>query len=153
MTVNQIYTLMNTVTGEILGKSDIVAEDLSNVVDIGKELFSNTDVDNYVKSLVNHIGKVIFVNRPYAGNVPSMIMDAWEFGSVLEKIQADMPAATENKSWELTDGQSYDPNVFYQPKVSAKFFNSRVTFEVPMSFTEKQVKDSFSSASLLRLTH
>lgn len=149
MTVNQIYTLMNTVTGEILGKSDIVAEDLSNVVDIGKELFSNTDVDNYVKSLVNHIGKVIFVNRPYAGNVPSMIMDAWEFGSVLEKIQADMPAATENKSWELTDGQSYDPNVFYQPKVSAKFFNSRVTFEVPMSFTEKQVKDSFSSASQL----
>lgn len=149
MTVNQIYTLMNTVTGEILGKSDIVAEDLSNVVDIGKELFSNTDVDNYVKSLVNHIGKVIFVNRPYAGNVPSMIMDAWEFGSVLEKIQADMPAATENKSWELTDGQSYDPNVFYQPKVSAKFFNSRVTFEVPMSFTEKQVKDSFSSAAQL----
>lgn len=149
MTVNQIYTLMNTVTGEILGKSDIVAEDLHNVVDLGKELFSNTDVDNYVKSLVNHIGKVIFVNRPYAGNVPSMIMDAWEFGSVLEKIQADMPAATENKSWELTDGQSYDPNVFYQPKVSAKFFNSRVTFEVPMSFTEKQVKDSFSSAAQL----
>ena len=149
MTVNQIYTLMNTVTGEILGKSDIVAEDLSNVVDLGKELFSNTDVDNYVKSLVNHIGKVIFVNRPYAGNVPSMIMDSWEFGSVLEKIQADMPAATENKSWELTDGQSYDPNVFYQPKVSAKFFNSRVTFEVPMSFTEKQVKDSFSSAAQL----
>ena len=149
MTVKQIYTLMNTVTGEILGKSDIVAEDLSNVVDIGKELFSNTDVDNYVKSLVNHIGKVIFVNRPYAGNVPSMIMDSWEFGSVLEKIQADMPAATENKSWELTDGQSYDPNVFYQPKVSAKFFNSRVTFEVPMSFTEKQVKDSFSSAAQL----
>lgn len=149
MTVNQIYTLMNTVTGEILGKSDIVAEDLSNVVDIGKELFSNSDVDNYVKSLVNHIGKVIFVNRPYAGNVPSMIMDSWEFGSVLEKIQADMPAATENKSWELTDGQSYDPNVFYQPKVSAKFFNSRVTFEVPMSFTEKQVKESFSSAAQL----
>ena len=149
MTVKQIYTLMNTVTGEILGKSDIVAEDLSNVVDIGKELFSNTDVDNYVKSLVNHIGKVIFVNRPYAGNVPSMIMDSWEFGSVLEKIQAAMPAATENKSWELTDGQSYDPNVFYQPKVSAKFFNSRVTFEVPMSFTEKQVKDSFSSAAQL----
>lgn len=149
MTVNQIYTLMNTVTSEIIGKSDVVKEDLSNVVDVGKELFSNTDVDNYVKSLVNHIGKVIFVNRPYTGNVPSMMMDAWEFGSVLEKIQADIPQATENKSWELTDGQSYDPNVFYKPTVSVKFFNSRVTFEVPMSFTEKQVKDSFSNAAQL----
>ena len=149
MTVKQIYTLMNTVTSEILGKSDVVKEDLSNVVDVGKELFSNTDVDNYVKSLVNHIGKVIFVNRPYTGNVPSMMMDSWEFGSVLEKIQADIPQATENKSWELTDGQSYDPNVFYKPTVSVKFFNSRVTFEVPMSFTEKQVKDSFSNAAQL----
>lgn len=149
MTVQQIYNLMNTVTSEIIGKSNIVKEDLSNVVDVGKELFSNTDVDNYVKSLVNHIGKVIFVNRPYTGNVPSMMMDSWEFGSVLEKIQADIPQATENKSWELTDGQSYDPNVFYKPTVSVKFFNSRVTFEVHMSFTEKQVKDSFSNAAQL----
>jgi hypothetical protein len=149
MTVQQIHTLMNTVTSEILGKSDVVADDLSNVVDVGKELFSNTDVDNYVKSLVNHIGKVIFVNRPYTGNVPSMMMDSWEFGSVLEKIQADIPQATENSSWELTDGKSYDPNVFYKPSVSVKFFNSRVTFEVPMSFTEKQVKESFSNAAQL----
>lgn len=149
MKVEQIYNLMNSVTNEILGKSDIVAEDLSNVVDIGTEIFNASAVDNYVKSLVNHIGKVIFVNRPYAGNVPSIMMDTWEFGSVMEKIQADIPVATENKSWELTNGTSYDPNVFYKPTVTAKFFNSRVTFEVPMSFTERQVKDSFSNAAQL----
>ena len=149
MTVVQIKDLMNSVTTEILGKGDIVAEDLSNVVDIGKEIFDNTNVDNYVKSLVNHIGKVIFVNRPYTGNIPSMLMDSWEFGSVLEKIQADIPDATENSTWDLQDGKSYDPNVFYKPKVSAKFFNSKVTFEVPMSFTERQVKESFSSAAQL----
>lgn len=149
MTVVQIKDLMNSVTTEILGKGNIVAEDLSNVVDIGKEIFDNTDVDNYVKSLVNHIGKVIFVNRPYTGNIPSMLMDSWEFGSVLEKIQADIPDATENSTWDLQDGKSYDPNVFYKPKVSAKFFNSKVTFEVPMSFTERQVKESFSSAAQL----
>ena len=149
MTVVQIKDLMNSVTTEILGKGNIVAEDLSNVVDVGKEIFDNTNVDNYVKSLVNHIGKVIFVNRPYTGNIPSMLMDSWEFGSVLEKIQADIPNATENKTWELQDGKSYDPNVFYKPKVSAKFFNSKVTFEVPMSFTERQVKESFSSAAQL----
>ena len=149
MKVEQIYSLMNGVTSEVLGKTDIVKEDLSNVVDLGKEIFDNVNVDNYVKSLVNHIGKVIFVNRPYSGNIPSMLMDSWEFGSVLEKINADIPNATENKSWDLTDGTSYDPNVFYKPSVSAKFFNSKVTFEVPMSFTEMQVKDSFSSVAQL----
>lgn len=149
MKVTQIYTLMNSVTGEVLGKTDLIKEDLSNVVDVGKEIFDNTSVDNYVKSLVNHIGKVIFVDRPYSGNIPSMMMDSWEFGSVLEKISADIPEATENKSWDLQDKQSYDTNVFYKPSVSAKFFNSKVTFEVPMSFTELQVKESFSSSNQL----
>lgn len=149
MKVEQIYSLMNDVTGEILGESAVLAEDLSNVVDIGVQVFNATDVDAYVKSLVNHIGKVIFVNRPYSGAVPSVLMDAWEFGSVLEKISADLPEATENESWKLEHGASYDPNVFYQPVVTAKFFNKRVTFEIDMSFTELQVKQSFSSAEQL----
>lgn len=149
MTVQQIYTLMNTVTGEVLGKTDLVAEDLSNVVAVGTELFSNTDVDNYVKSLVNHIGKVIFVNRPYSGKIPSVLMDSWEFGSVLEKVSCDTPEAEENESWDLVDGQEYKQDIFYKPTVSAKFYNSKVTFEVPMSFTEKQVKESFSNAAQL----
>lgn len=149
MEVKQIYSLVNDISKEILGDTVIVNEDLSNVVDIGTAIFDATSVDNYVKSLVNHIGRVIFVNRPYAGSVPSVLMDAWEFGSVLEKVSADLPEATENESWELTDGTSYDPNIFYKPSVNAKFFNSKVTFEIPMSFTEKQVKESFSNASQL----
>lgn len=149
MKVTQVYELLNSVTNEILGETDIVKEDLSNVVDVGVAIFDNTSIDNYVKSLVDHIGKVIFVNRPYAGTAPSVLMDGWEFGAVLEKLQADLPEATENESWSLEPGQSYDPNIFYKPVVSAKFFQKRVTFEVPMSFTEKQVKGSFSSAEQL----
>ena len=149
MNVKQIYELMNTVTGEVLGKTNLVAEDLSNVVDVGTEVFNASAVDNYVKSLVNHIGKVVFVNRPYSGKIPSVLMDGWEFGSVLEKIACDTPEATENESWDLVDGQEYKQDIFYQPTVSAKFFNSKVTFEVPMSFTEKQVKESFSNAAQL----
>lgn len=147
MEVKQIYEILNTVTDEILGKNDIVAEDLSNIVDIGTEIFNATDVDNYVKSLVNKVGKVVFVNRPYSGNVPSVLMDSWEFGSVLQKISADLPKATENEDWELEDGKSYDTNVFYKPTVTNKFFNNKVTFEINMSFTERQVKESFNSAS------
>lgn len=149
MLVEQIYSLMNTVTGEVLGETGLVQEDLSNIVDVGTQLFDATSIDNYVKSLVNHIGRVVFVNRPYEGGAPSVLMDAWEYGSVMEKITAALPEATENQSWELQDGQSYDPNVFTKPDVSAKFFNSRTTFEIPMSFTERQVKESFSDAQQL----
>ena len=149
MEVKQIYELINGVSEEVLGKTDIVAEDLTGIVDLGTEVFNQNAVDNYVKSLVNHIGKVIFVNRPYVGKVPSVLMDAWEFGSVLEKINADIPEAEENDTWNLTDGAEYKQDVFHKPIVSAKFFNSKITFEVPVSITERQVKESFSSAAQL----
>ena len=149
MQVQQIHSLVNNITKELLGKSDLLQEDLSNVVDVGTELFNNVGLDNYVKSLVNKVGKTIFVNRPYSGNIPSVLMDSWEFGSVLEKIQADIPEAEENESWNLVDGRTYNQDVFYKPSVSAKFFNKKVTFEIPMSFTELQVKESFTSANQL----
>lgn len=149
MEVKQIYQIINEVSGEVLGKTDIVQDDLTGIVDLGTEVFNQNAVDNYVKSLVNHIGKVIFVNRPYAGKVPSVLMDAWEFGSVLEKISADVPAAEENETWDLEDGHTYSQDVFHKPTVTAKFFNSKVTFEVPVSITERQVKESFSNAAQL----
>lgn len=146
MDVKQIYNLVNTVSGEVLGNTELVHEDLTGLVDLGNEVFNQNAVDNYVKSLVNHIGKVVFVNRPYSGKVPSVLMDAWEFGSVLEKISADVPNAEENDTWNLQDGKEYKQDVFHKPTVTAKFFNSKVTFEVPVSITERQVKESFSSA-------
>ena len=149
MKITQLYTLINNVTKEILGETAVVNEDLSNVVDIGKSIFDQTSVDNYVKKLVNHIGKVVFQNRAYAGGVPSVLMDAWEFGSVLQKVSMALPEATENESWKLVDGQQYKQDVFTAPKVEAKFYNSKVTFEIPMSFTELQVKESFSSREQL----
>ena len=149
MKVTQLYDLVNQTTKEVLGETAVLQDDLSNVVDIGKEIINRENVDAYVKKLVNHIGKVIFVNRLYSGGVPSVMMDSWEYGSILEKITADMPTATESKSFDLNDGEDYSPNVFYKPSVSAKFFNSMVTFEIPMSFTELQVKQSFSSAAQL----
>jgi len=149
MKINQLHTLVNTVTQEILGETGVLSEDLSNVVDIGKSIIDSDNVDNYVKKLVNHIGKVVFNNRLYSGGAPSVLMDSWEYGSILEKVTADLPTASENDSYNLQNGRDYSPDIFYQPSVSAQFFNSKITFEIPVSFTERQVKESFSNANRL----
>lgn len=146
MKMNQVYEILNTITQEMLGDSVIVNEDLSNIVDIGRAFENAGSLDNYVRKLNDHIGKMVFVDRVYSGRAPSVLMDGWEYGSILEKVRGDLPDATENESWELEDGASYDPNIFTRPKVSVKFFNDRTTFEVPVSFTERQVKSAFSSA-------
>ena len=146
MKVTQIHTLLNTVTNEVLGTENIVKEDLTNLVDVGTEIVNADKVDNFVNKLVHHIGKVQFNNEKYIGKAKNVLMDSWEFGSILQKIDAELPQAVENDSWNLVNGESYDPNIFYQPKVSSQFFDSKVTFEIPISFAEKQVKGSFSNA-------
>ena len=146
MQVTQIHTLLNTVTSEVLGIQDLVKEDLTNLVDVGTEIINADKVDNFVNKLVHHIGKVQFNNEKYTGKAKNVLMDSWEFGAILQKIDAELPKAFENDTWKLVNGESYDPNIFYQPKVSSQFFDSKVTFEIPISFAEKQVKGSFSNA-------
>ena len=147
MDVKQVYSFVNAAQTEVLGETSVLAEDLSNLVDIGDSLANANGIETYARALNNHIGKMIFVTRAYRGSVPGVLRDGWEFGSILEKVRAELPAATENESWELQDGQSYDPNIFYKPSVSVKFYNSKITFEIPASFTEKQIKQSFSNAN------
>lgn len=149
MKITQIKDLVNSSLKEVDGTSILLKEDLSNVVDVGKDILDKDDIDNFVKKLVDRVGKTVFNNRVYQGSAPSVLMDAWEYGSVVEKVDADMPNVEENDSWNLQDGKSYDQDIFYQPKVSAKFFNSKVTFDIPMSFTKMQVKSAFNSATEL----
>lgn len=176
MKVKQIYDILNSMCMDILGqphiigsddivyksaadlpsgvteksKTWIVNEDLSNVVDIGKTIFDATSVDNYINKLINHIGRVVFVDRVYSPVVASIMKASWEYGSILEKIDCDMPESEKNPKWELKNGQEYKQDTFKSPdNVRAKFFNNAVTFQISMSFTEDQVKESFSSATQL----
>lgn len=149
MQVKQIKDLVNTSLKEINGSETLLKDDLSNVVDVGTEVFNTDQVDNFVKKLIDRIGYTAFNNRVYQGSAPSVLMSSWEFGSVLEKVDAELPDAEENDSWNLENGKSYNQDIFYQPKVSAKFFNSKVTFDIPLSFTKMQVKSAFNSASEL----
>ena len=150
MEIKQIYPLVNEATNEALGVEALVQEDLGNIVEVGKAVFNANAMDKYVKALVNRIGKMIFVNRVYEGSAPSVLMDGWEYGSVMQKVSMGLPEATENETWELTDGQSYDPHIFHAPKgVVAKYYNKYITFEIDMSFTENQLKMSFNSVTEL----
>ena len=148
MKVTQIAELVNGITEQVLGKSaELTAENMKNIVDIGTQLTDSANIDNYVRSLADRIGKVIFVDRPYSGSAPAVFYDSWDYGSILEKITAEMPDATINETWELTDGKDYSQDVFHKPVVSSKFFNKKVTFECEQSYTERQVKSAFISPS------
>lgn len=149
MEVKQIYAIMNGITKEMLGDEVIVKEDLSNIVELGQQFEDVVGLDNYVKKLPDHVGRVVFVDRKYEGRAPQILMDGWEYGSIMEKIMTRIPEAVENEDWQLVDGASYDPNVFHAPDVLGEFWNKRTTFEIDMSITRKQVKSSFDGVTQL----
>lgn len=147
MLVEQVYELLNQITGELTGKEDLVTNDLSNVIDVGTAIFDATSVDNYVKSLVNKVGRFIAVNRTYKPPYPNIKRDSWEYGSVLQKVRCAIPEAEANPSWQLTAGEGANQFLFTPPTVTTQFWNSKTTYDISMSFTEMQVKESFNSRS------
>lgn len=147
MNVKQIANMLNTeILPEITGESVLVEEDLSNIVDIGKEVLGATDVDNYVRKLIDRVGRMIFVDRTYRTDAPNITREAWEWGSILEKVRCEVPDFVENDTWQLQAGQSYDPFVFNPPSVKAVFYNRTTAFECDISICERQVKESFINA-------
>lgn len=146
MEVKQIYTILNTVNTEVLGESTLLQEDLSNIVDNGSAVFNNNSFDRYSHGLVDKVGKMVFVSRPYRGIAPSVLMDGTTWGSVFQKVASELPDYTENEDFSLVNGTSYDPNIFNAPSVTEKFFAKYTTFEVDRSITRKQLESAFSSA-------
>lgn len=150
MKVTQAYEVINAMQNQFFGTAEVTAiTGEQQIVDLGNKFDSLDLLDKYVKSLINHIGKVIFDTRVYAGQAPSVYMDGTEYGSIVEKIRAEVPVARKNPSWDLTNGVDYNDSKFYQPKVHAKFFNEMDTWEIPMSFAYLQVKQSFGSVGQL----
>lgn len=150
MKIEQVAELVNGATAEATGESGLINEDLSNVVDGGKAIENLDDGYNkFVRALVDHIGRMVFVNRAYRGTAPSLMRDAWEYGSIMEKVASELPDATINESWELTDGASYDPFVYKANKAYAKFYDKMVTFELEKSIMDRQIRSAFSNATQL----
>lgn len=164
MKIKQLAEVLNgtlSTTGiinQVTGKAPVAAEDLSNIVDIGKDVIKYTDdnklnFDRFMRSLIDQVGKIMFVDRTYTSQAPDILKDGWEYGSILQKVRCEVPEARDNATWDLFNypkagGDAYpDPFELSKPSAQAKFFNSKATYEVPITLTDVQLRESFQSAS------
>ena len=164
MKITQLASILNgtlSVVGineQQTGEKAVAAEDLSNIVDIGTAVLdytglSNANFDSFTRALIDQVGRVMFVDRTYTSQAPNIIKNGWEYGSILEKVRCELPDAQDNATWDLfnypiNNGAAYpDPFELSKPDVAAKFFNSKATYEVPITLTEIQMKEAFQSAA------
>ena len=146
MKIKQVYEIVNDAQKQVLGEESLIQEDLSDVVSVGESIANANLYDKFVGALINRIAKNIFSIRAYSGRAPQVLMDSWEFGSIVQKVHGKLPDAEENESWELVDNAVYEQDTFYKPQVSVKLWNQKTTFEVPLSIAEEQLKQSFLGA-------
>lgn len=123
----------------------IVREDLANIVAIGTAVYKYEWQDNFVKSMIDRIGRMVFVNRRTRGFAPDLQRNAWEYGSVMSKSRTKRFEAKENPSWKLQKGQVVEQFVFEPPTVRNKYYNIKIAWQIDCSFAEIQVREAFTS--------
>ena len=171
MKVNQIATMLNELNEAMVGSDVTFADDLSNIVDAGKEILDFTQADeknfdSFIKKMIDRVGRAMYVDRPYTSQAPNILKDSWDYGSILMKTRAELMDAQDNSTWQLgdipngtglsndqdSDGNPIipsrlDPFVLSKPNVSAKFYNNRVTYEVRITLVDYQLREAFRSAA------
>ena len=160
MKVSQIADVLNyAIEREVTGEVDLIQEDLKNIVDIGKvvtdSLTAAGNTNNFVSTLIDRIGRVKYVDRTYATQAPNILKDSYEYGSILMKVRAEVPDFQENSSWKLglfdgagiADQKALDPFVISAPNAISKVYNSKITYEAPITISDLMLKQAFTSAS------
>ena len=160
MKVTQIASVLNyAIEKEVTGEVDLIQEDLSNIVDVGKlvttSLTANGNTNSFVQTIIDRVGRVKYVDRTYATQAPNILKDSYEYGSFLMKVRAEVPDFQENSSWKLgalnglgiKDAGELDPFVISAPTATQKVYNSKVTFEAPITISDLMLKQAFTSAS------
>lgn len=141
LTQKAVAQIMGTEYMEQTG--DFAALESYKLADVGRAVLS-TDKDAYVKCLVDAIGKFEAEARPYEGDLSSIMVEPMEWGGFIERAYYSPADIIDDPMYNLVDGTTYDDHKFYQPKVTAKFFQEAKSILSPISITDEQLNTAFT---------
>lgn len=167
MEIKQIASIVNTMAAESVGETAPVAEDLSNVVEVGQTITNAIGYEQFTNTICDKVGEVISVNRAYRSTAPDILRRGTgiPYGSITEKVRVKLPPATTNDSWAVgatwTPGQGWtdantptndnaSPFITVRPEVEVTYFNGGGTFETDMTFPRFQNQSAFRSPEEVR---
>lgn len=164
MTNSQIATLLNQKIipnyfgqGEDVSHNPItLAEDLRNVVDIGKALsdLSASDLENFKGDLVvgvldTYTDSRLFQDADEASY--GLAMTESEYGGAIQRVKMKLMSASDSNILALTDasnsGPDYTDGKFYGAQYDAKIYTVVDSFKVKFSISNNELKKSFTSAA------
>ena len=146
MTTNQIYTIVNSAVQQATGDTTLTAIDTQGLVSLGNVvLSSSTNTEAFLNTLAQRIGRTIYRFREYNNKFSDMIISDMEWGAILQKIKVNMPSATQDDMYNLTDGSSIDHYVVSKPNVTQKLFVTRTPYQFMITIQRDTLKEAFLS--------
>lgn len=147
MTVNQIYSLLNSISAQTFGNSAPTATDLTGLISMGETLSSSTDKDKFFNALVDRIGRTILRTLDLSVKFPKIMYDSFEFGAVLQKITVEPMNAVASEPWKVGVDNPYTPNQFAITKATIRqsLFSGINVWSVKTTIPDSILKTAFTS--------
>ena len=150
MDINQIYTIVNTVTQQAMGSTALAVIDNSSLVALGDTVLSSaTNTENWTGTLLQRIGRTIIKNRRYNAHYQDMLRDDMEWGAILQKISVLMPEFESDQSYDITQGGTVDHYKVNKLTVKQKLFITETPYQLHISIKREDLEEAFTSASAM----
>lgn len=152
MKVNQIYSLLNDINSQMFGDDAIDVHDLSGIISMGQSIVGDgTETDKFLGKLVDRIGKTVIRTLDLELEFPTLFMESFEFGAVLQKITVSPFDAIQSSEWEIGD-QNFTPtfaDVNKNAKVFVRYFTGADTWKFQTTIPDDLFTTAFTSESMM----
>lgn len=149
MPAAQIYSVVNKIAKNI-GYTGTDVIDVSSFVKFGQDALSDTLMTESVyEELVNLIGRTIFAVDQAEDDERGIVVDAFEYGSILQKLSFVLQNAETSSEWDIEHPENpYDE--VRKEGIIQKFFEQYIpTFSYKDVAYDVQLRESFRSPESL----
>lgn len=173
--INQLYGsgILPVGDGSDPAKQNITSLDTATVVDLGKVVTNNNSIgENFLAHLIDQCGKIVFKTRDYVPELPSLWVDAIDWGGFVETCHVGLSDIMTDEMWNEGGfinysnttidpvtlqpvGPQYAQHIaevehgYYAPRKHAKIFNESSSLMVPLSTGREQYASAFKGEEQL----
>lgn len=147
--VNQIYTVMNSLNAQANGGSALAMTDTRDFISYGESVLALTppEKETWFSTLADRIASTIIDNRAYTANAAAGLWrEPFEYGAILQKIHAKMPSVSADTAWsdpsDLSDTNPFAPTV---REIEQRMYNKISAFSIDDTIPDVQLKTAFLS--------
>lgn len=139
--------LIDPDTHEPISNAAFAALDSQELIDIGKDVTSETNIASLNNGLIALIGRHIIETRTYSTRLPSLYVESYDWGGFLERTRVGLGEIFDDPMYTKQFGQNFAEleHTYFGQDTYSKIFEEAKAIMVPMSTEREVLKEAFNS--------